>query len=202
VRRQIADERRNRAVAARVARSLTPPPPRAYAHYGKGTWIVPPARVTRPDCISLGDGVVILEHSWLSVVEAIDGIVPKLTIGDGCRISEFFHIACVGEITLGRECLIGARTLIGDTYHRYDDPTLPVMKQPMADPKPVRIGDGVHIGIGCSILMGVTIGDGAYVGAAAVVTKDVPPLTVVVGNPARPVRRYDEAAGEWIPWDG
>jgi acetyltransferase-like isoleucine patch superfamily enzyme len=44
---------------------------------------------------------------------------------------------------------------------------------------------------------GVTIGTNAYLGAGAVVTKDVPPRTVVVGNPARAVRAYDPATGEW-----
>ena len=54
---------------------------------------------------------------------------------------------------------------------------------------PVRICNKAWIGFGASILPGVTIGEGAVVGACAVVTHDVPPWTVVAGNPARQIRR-------------
>lgn len=58
---------------------------------------------------------------------------------------------------------------------------------------PVTIGDGAWIGAASVILPGVTIGAGAIVGAASLVMKDVPPNTVVMGNPARVVRRLDAA---------
>src|SRR6202035_4147784 len=53
----------------------------------------------------------------------------------------------------------------------------------------VKIGNDAYIGRGAMVLSGVTIGDGAVVGARAVVTRDVRPYAVVVGNPAREVRR-------------
>jgi acetyltransferase-like isoleucine patch superfamily enzyme len=87
--------------------------------------------------------------------------------------------------------------LIGDTYHRYDDPDLPIIKQPMSAPQSVRIERGVHIGLGVMIMAGVTVGEHAYLGAGSVVTRDVPPRTVVVGNPARAVRRYNRDTGAW-----
>ena len=64
--------------------------------------------------------------------------------------------------------------------------------------KEVVIEDGVFIGVHAIILPGVTIGEGAMVGAGAVVTKDVPPRTMVAGNPARVIRQLDaeEPAGE------
>ena len=57
--------------------------------------------------------------------------------------------------------------------------------------KEVVIEDGVFIGVHAIILPGVTVGEGAMVGAGAVVTKDVPPRTMVAGNPARVIRRLD-----------
>ena len=57
--------------------------------------------------------------------------------------------------------------------------------------KPVRIGDEVWIGGGAILLPGVTIGKGSVVGAGAVVTKDIPPYTVAVGNPARVIRALE-----------
>ncbi|WP_372426662.1 DapH/DapD/GlmU-related protein [Salinarimonas chemoclinalis] len=73
---------------------------------------------------------------------------------------------------------------------------------------PVTIGHDVWIGHGAVILPGRTIGTGAVVGAGAIVTKDVAPYAIVVGNPARPVRRrFPEAVSErllalaWWDWD-
>lgn len=70
------------------------------------------------------------------------------------------------------------------------------------------IGNDVWIGYEAVILSGVTIGDGAIVGARAVVTKDVPPYTIVGGVPARSIRRrFDEEtikkleALRWWDWD-
>ena len=54
--------------------------------------------------------------------------------------------------------------------------------------KPIHIGRNVWIGFDCVVLPGVTIGDGAIVGARSVVTEDVPPFTLVAGNPARMIR--------------
>jgi acetyltransferase-like isoleucine patch superfamily enzyme len=154
--------------------------------------------VTSPECIEIGTGVVIHEHAWLSVVPAIEGVRPSLRIGDNCSIGRMCHIACVGQIVIGRDVLTAERVFIGDTYHDYADPDRPVLHQSMAHPLPVSIGDGAFLGIGSVILQGVSVGERAYVAAGAVVTADVAAGVVVVGNPARPVRRWDEAAAEWV----
>jgi acetyltransferase-like isoleucine patch superfamily enzyme len=185
-------------MGADTARALVPPPPSAFGAYGHNTWIVPPARVSTPASVFLGDDVVILERSFLSVVPAVEGVTPKLTIGDRTSIGAQSHIACVGEIEIGPEVLTAARIFIGDTYHRYQDPSLPVLDQPMAEPEKVTIGRGAFLGIGSAVLMGVTVGEHAYVGAGAVVTRDVEPYTLVVGNPARAVRRWDPSSEDWI----
>ena len=197
VRRRWQRSQRARRLAAATARDLTPPDPAAYGAYGARTWVVPPARITSPQRIFLGDDVTILEHAFLSVVAAVPGVVPTLTIGSGSQIGRFAHIACVGEVRLGKGVLTAERIFIGDTYHRYEDPGLPIVAQPMAPPEPVTIGDGAFLGIGCAVLMGVTVGEHAFVAAGAVVTRDVEPHTLVVGNPARAVRRWDPASGRW-----
>jgi len=60
---------------------------------------------------------------------------------------------------------------------------------------PIVIEDDVWIGAGVIILPNITIGQGAVVGAGAVVTKDVPPWTIVAGVPARPLKRIDVETG-------
>lgn len=62
-----------------------------------------------------------------------------------------------------------------------------------------NIGSDVWVGANAVILKGVTIGDGAIIGASAVVTKDVPPYAIVVGNPARVLKyRYTQREIEWL----
>jgi acetyltransferase-like isoleucine patch superfamily enzyme len=198
VRRRLSDLRRSRLVATRTVHDVTPPPPGAFAAFGQDSWIVPPARVVSPHLISIGNQVTVLEHAWLSVVPAIDGVVPSLRIGDRCSIGRMVHIACVGEVVIEADVQTSDRVFIGDTYHDYADPDTPILNQPMADPKPVHIGRGAFLGIGSIVLQGVTIGPGAYVAAGAVVTRDVPPHTLVVGNPGRAVKTYDEHEGAWV----
>jgi acetyltransferase-like isoleucine patch superfamily enzyme len=60
---------------------------------------------------------------------------------------------------------------------------------------PTRLGNNVWIGRGAIVVPGVTIGDHSVVGAGSVVTHDVPPLTLVAGNPARPIRTLSSHAG-------
>jgi acetyltransferase-like isoleucine patch superfamily enzyme len=60
--------------------------------------------------------------------------------------------------------------------------------------KKVRIGRGAYIGVNAIILPGATVGEGCIIGAGSVVTKDVPPYSVAVGNPARVIRKV--ARGE------
>ncbi len=87
--------------------------------------------------------------------------------------------------------------VISGLNHNYTNPELPVSRQGVSV-KPVVIGDECWIGANVVITSGVTIGKHAVVAAGSVVTKDVPPFSVVAGNPARLVKRYDTGSGTWI----
>jgi acetyltransferase-like isoleucine patch superfamily enzyme len=168
-----------------LRRDLTPPEAHAFAAFGAGSVIVPPARVGRPDCVHIGDGVVIHEGAWLSVVEAHPGRPPRLVIGDRVRIGRGASIACIGDVVLEDDVMASDDIFVADCYHDYRDPETPVLDQPMSEPEPVLIKRGAYLGGGAIVLPGVTIGVGAYVGEGAVVTRDVPDHGRVYGNPAR-----------------
>lgn len=197
-RRRLAELRRQARLYLDARRDVTPPPPSAFARFGDGSVIVPPARVNSPGCIEIGDGVVIHEHAWLSVVPAVEGVTPRLVLGDRVRIGRFAHVACVGEVVVEDDVLTADGIFLGDTYHGYEDPNVPVSQQPMAKPERVVIRRGAFLGIRSIVLQGVTIGENAYVAAGAVVTRDVPARTIVAGNPARPVRQWDGTARDWL----
>ena len=189
--------RDEQALNRRVARDLRVPPPSAFAAFGSGSVIVPPARVNTPERIEIGDGVVLLEGAWLAVFAQPGLPPPRLSIGSRTRIGRSAHIACVGEVVIGDDVLTADQIFIADTYHGFEDRTRPIAQQPMAAPQPVVIERGAFLGIRSVILQGVTVGENAYVGAGSVVSEDVPARTVVVGNPARVVRRFDEGSGQW-----
>lgn len=101
-----------------------------------------------------------------------------------------------GAVTIGRCVMMGADVTIITRQHRTERTDVPMMDQGFEPERPVVIGDDVWIGDRVTILPGVTVGDGCIIGAGAVVTHDLPPLSVAAGVPARVIRRRDEREGE------
>jgi acetyltransferase-like isoleucine patch superfamily enzyme len=181
----IRDMRRRRWMNRALHAALSTPPPEAFGAFGRGSVIVPPARVNLPECLYIGEGVVVHEGVWLSIVRAHEGTEPRLEIRDGARLGRFCQISCTGQIVIEEEVLISDQVQIGDSYHEYENPDVPSTKQAMAPPRPVRIGRGALLNLGVIILPGVTVGESAYVEEGSVVTRDVPAGATVAGNPAR-----------------
>lgn len=114
---------------------------------------------------------------------------PRVVIGRGCSINRGVFLDGFADLTIGDGVSIGMNALIVTGSHEVG----PAVKRAgELTSGPVRIGDGAWIGAGAIVLPDVTIGSGAIIGAGAVVMKDVAPNTVVMGNPARPVRRMDD----------
>ena len=163
---------------------------------------------------------------------------PNIEVGDYTMYNDFvhdprdfeknavlYHYPINGDrLTIGRFCSIacGARFLFTSANHTLRSlSTYPFpiffeewgldaahITEAWDDRGDITIGNDVWIGYEAVILSGVTIGDGAIVGARAVVTKDVPPYTIVGGVPAKPIRkRFDEdtiarlSALRWWDWD-
>ena len=107
-----------------------------------------------------------------------------VTIGRGCFIQQCCTFFGRGGITIGNDVFIGPKVNLITINH---DPN--PENRSATYGRPILIEDKVWIGINSTILPGVRIGYGAIVGAGSVVTKDVPAMTVVAGNPARVVRK-------------
>jgi acetyltransferase-like isoleucine patch superfamily enzyme len=111
-------------------------------------------------------------------------------IGKNCKISSHTFI-CEG-VTVEDEVFIGhGVTFINDLYPRATTPEGQLQSEQDWKVIPTVVKKRASIGSGATILAGVTIGEEAIVGAGAVVTRDVPPRTVVAGNPARVLRTLD-----------
>lgn len=116
---------------------------------------------------------------------------PQIIIKDGVTTNPNIHIGAINKIIIGKKVLIGANVLITDHYHGRiitEELIFPPGKRKLYSKGPVIIEDNVWIGENVAILPGVTIGKNAIIGVNSVVTKDVPPNSVVGGNPARVIK--------------
>jgi maltose O-acetyltransferase len=118
-------------------------------------------------------------------VEGEGNIARKLTIGEGCMFTTPLYLNASGGIQIGNRVVIGHHAIIITDDHRMDSP-----EQRCGDrvARPVVIEDGVWIAARATVLSGVTLGRGCVIAAGAVVTRDVPPNTLVGGVPARPLK--------------
>ena len=113
---------------------------------------------------------------------------PNLTIGNNVSIGEYSHITCAIFVKIGDGVLTGQFVLITDNAHgtsNFVDITMPPLKRPVYSKGTVEIDDNVWIGDKVTILPGVKIGKGGIVAANAVVTKNIPPYSIVAGCPAK-----------------
>ncbi|HEX2970863.1 MAG TPA: glycosyltransferase, partial [Tepidisphaeraceae bacterium] len=102
-----------------------------------------------------------------------------LEIGENCIVGPRASLYNLGGLSIGDHTVISQDVYVCGGTHDYTDPTYPLIRLK------TTIGSYVWIAAGAFIHPGVTIGDGAVIGARAVVTKDVPPWTVVSGHPAK-----------------
>lgn len=118
---------------------------------------------------------------------------PQIKIGSCCNFGDYLHLTCINKIQIGDNLLTGRWVTITDNGHGDTDLEtlhIPPLNRKLSCKGPVIIGDNVWIGDKSTILSGVTIGDGAVIAANSVVTKDIPPYSVVGGNPARILKTY------------
>lgn len=122
----------------------------------------------------------------------IDGRLERLRIGDDCAIG-IVDVQLHAPVDIGNCVVIndGCRLLTGT--HNVHTPGWELIA------RPIVVEDYAWIATGATILPGVTVGRGAVVGAGAVVTKPVAPLTIVAGNPARPMGKRAVEALSYCP---
>jgi acetyltransferase-like isoleucine patch superfamily enzyme len=145
----------------------------------------------------IGDGCRI--HAQTSLVAGHVHDAPTLTLGRFTNLGPGVTISVGRSVTLGAHVRVAMGCFIADNPGHPLDPISRRTDAVAADDvRPVVIEDDVWLGAGAVVLPGVTIGARSIVGTRAVVTRSVPPDSLVVGNPARVVRRLrpGEAAGE------
>lgn len=152
-----------------------------YQHRERGSKIYSSVRMDTPPFrkFSLGKRSVIESFS------CINNAVGDITIGDNTRIG--MHNTIIGPVCIGNNVILAQNIVISALNHNYSDSTMPICQQGV-NTKPIVVEDDSWIGAGSIITQGVTIGKHSVVAAGAVVTKDVPPHSLVAGIPAKIIK--------------
>jgi len=118
-------------------------------------------------------------------------IQKNAIIGKNCKVSSHTFI-CEG-VTIEDNVFVGHNvTFINDTYPRATNENGGSQTEDDWAVEPILVKKGASIGSSATILSNVTIGEGAIIGAGSVVTKNVPPNTIVAGNPAKILRKIED----------
>jgi acetyltransferase-like isoleucine patch superfamily enzyme len=155
----------------------------------------------RPGQIALEKNCVIGRHSWLNVICELDSPRSPLRIDQGVCIGRNNVISAKNQIVVQRNVVTAPQVLIMDHGHEFADVTVPILHQGVTEGGTITLEEGCWIGFGSVIICSkgtLRIGRNAVVGANSVVTRDVEPMTVVVGSPARVVRRYEPVSRMWV----
>lgn len=158
---------------------------------GKGSKI---RRYTRMDVLpfnkfSLG------ENSTIEDFSCVNNGVGDVFIGSNTLIG--MGNVIIGPVNIGNNVIFAQHIVASGLNHEYRDITTPIKDQKTITAT-ITVEDDCWIAANAVLTAGVTIGKHSVVAGGAVVTKSIPPYSVAAGNPAKVIKRFDEASGEWI----
>ncbi|GAB3897685.1 acyltransferase [Larkinella knui] len=134
-------------------------------------------------------------HSVIEAFSVINNGVGPVLIGDRCTVG--IGSVVIGPVTIGTDVIIAQHVVVSGLNHSYEDVSRSIREQPVVT-RPIVIEDECWIGANVVITAGVTIGRHSVVAGGSVVTRDVPPYSVVGGNPARLLKQYDTTEKIWV----
>lgn len=165
----------------------------AFGAFGKHNYLFD-LELLNPPNIFLGSNLLI---SKTRLASSKGG---KLIIGNHVAIGRFSQIYALQSIIIEDGVLMAENTFISDNTHTFTDITTPVRDQDIKPLGNVVIGSGTWIGRNV-VVNGCKIGRNCIIGAYTFLKKDIPDYCVVVGNPARIVKRYNPQSGQWEKTD-
>lgn len=133
-------------------------------------------------------------NSTIESFSVVNNGVGEVIIGDNCTVG--IGAVVIGPVTIGSDVIIAQHVVMSGLNHVYEDVKQPIHRQPVTT-KQIIIEEECWIGANVVITAGVTIGKHSVVAGGSVVTRNVPPYSVVGGNPARLLKQYDAKTDAW-----
>lgn len=135
------------------------------------------------------------ERSVVEAFSVVNNGVGAVSIGDRCTVG--IGSVVIGPVSIGHDVIIAQHVVMSGLNHSYEDVSRSIREQPVVT-RPIVIEEECWIGANVVITAGVTIGRHSVVAGGSVVTRNVPPYSVVGGNPARLLKQYDETEKAWV----
>jgi acetyltransferase-like isoleucine patch superfamily enzyme len=171
--------------------------------FGQGTSIDYRCNISKSIArrISFGSDIYLASDVWLNIPKDSTGPGPAIVLGNGCQIGRRSMISAKNYICLEPDVLLAPSVLLMDHNHEYCDIHLPIHAQGTTAGGKITLERNCWLGYNAVVFCAsghLTIGKNSVVGANSVVTKSVPPNSVVVGNPAKLIKSYDPNTCRWI----
>ena len=161
-----------------------------YHKKGKGSRIRPRTRMDVVPWNKFELGI----DSTIEDFSAINNGVGPVIIGDRTKIG--LSNTIIGPVTIGNDVRLAQNITLSGLNHNYEDVSLPIHVQGVST-APIIVEDDCWIGANVVAVAGVTIGKHSIVAAGSIVTKNIPPFSVAVGNPARVIKTYNFETKTW-----
>jgi acetyltransferase-like isoleucine patch superfamily enzyme len=151
--------------------------------------------------IRIGDSVTLHRDAWLNVPIIPEGSEPAIVIGRGSRVGRRSVITAMNQICIGEDVLMAPGVFITDHNHEYFDVNEPIAEQGLTSGGRIIVEQNCWLGY-CSMIIAtkhdVVIGRNSVVGAHSIVTQSCAPYSVLAGNPAKVVKRFDKTSENWF----
>lgn len=172
-----------------------------YVSLGNHSFVDSPIKIT-PNCISFGSNVKVFKFSRIEGVTCYNNtkFSPKIIFENNVSIQQNLHLTCAGLIKIGENTAVAANVTITDIHHNYDNIDIPIENQDISVDE-VIIGKNCKIYNNVIILPGSKIGNHVTVGGNSVVNGIIPDYCVVVGSPAKIIKRYNHNKRLWMATD-
>jgi acetyltransferase-like isoleucine patch superfamily enzyme len=170
------------------------------ASLGARSYVYLPRRLINKKFIEIGRNCrigkgVVLEPITINGQQRFS---PKIFFGNDVYVGRYCQIYSIDSIRIEDGCVLSEYVYLSDSAHGFNPDAGLIMQQDLVSKGPIHIGENTFIGYGVAIMPGVSLGRNCIVGMRSVVTRSFPDFSMIVGSPARIIKKYCQEKKEWI----